>query len=184
MLFYLANCGISLIFVAANILYVSDADRTLHRRGDAKFNSRQITLFWEAPNFIAAKICWFTVCHLYFSIFGPTLAYSWLMGRQMQHGMTSLPDISDRNRTKCPWFFISLSPKPLCHMPNSLWRYLSIIELFCCLRLTIHKLHVMVGDTTERHFFLNWHFPTYCNSLIFGVPLYLANLAFLTLTLN
>ena len=23
--------------------------------GDAKFNSRQITLFWETPNFIAAK---------------------------------------------------------------------------------------------------------------------------------
>ena len=30
-------------------------------RGDAKFNSRQITLFWETPNFIAAKIYWFTV---------------------------------------------------------------------------------------------------------------------------
>ena len=44
----------------------SYVDRTLHRRGDAKFNSRQITLFWEKPNFIAAKICWFTViCSAY-----------------------------------------------------------------------------------------------------------------------
>ena len=33
-------------------------------RGDAKFNSRQITLFWETSNFIAAKICWFTVTRL------------------------------------------------------------------------------------------------------------------------
>ena len=42
-------------------IYVSYVDRTLHRRGDAKFNSRQVTLFWETPNFIAAKICCFTV---------------------------------------------------------------------------------------------------------------------------
>ena len=47
------------IFVAPP--YVNYVDRTVHRQGDAKFNSRQITLFWETPNFIAAKICWFTV---------------------------------------------------------------------------------------------------------------------------
>ena len=47
-----------------NVIYyvtIKTVDRTLHRRGDAKFNSRQITIFWEMPNFIAAKICWFTV---------------------------------------------------------------------------------------------------------------------------
>ena len=61
----LANCVFSLIFVAPT--YVNYVDRTLHRRGDAKFNSRQITLFWEMPNFIATKICWFTVSN--FSLF-------------------------------------------------------------------------------------------------------------------
>ena len=39
----LGNCVFSLIFVEpTSVNYV---DRTLHRRGDAKFNSRQITLF-------------------------------------------------------------------------------------------------------------------------------------------
>ena len=60
-LLYLANCVFSLIFVAPT--YVNYVDRTLHRLGDAKFNSRQITLFWEMPNLIATKICWFTVLH-------------------------------------------------------------------------------------------------------------------------
>ena len=55
----LANCVFSLIFVVPTYMIVPWS--TLHRRGDAKFNSRQITLFWETPNFIAAKICWFTV---------------------------------------------------------------------------------------------------------------------------
>ena len=39
----LANCVFSQIFVTPT--YVNYVDRTLHRRGDAKFNSRQITLF-------------------------------------------------------------------------------------------------------------------------------------------
>ena len=64
----LANCVFSLIFVAPT--HVNYVDRTLHRRGDAKFNSRQITLFWETPNFIAAKICWFTLCELIFPCVG------------------------------------------------------------------------------------------------------------------
>ena len=54
----LANCVFLLIFIVPT--YVNYVDRTLHRWGDAKFNSREITLFRETPNFIAAKICWFT----------------------------------------------------------------------------------------------------------------------------
>ena len=57
----LVNCVFSLIFVAANI-YV---DRTLHRRAAGR---RQITLFWETPNFIAAKICWFTVINKFWRL--------------------------------------------------------------------------------------------------------------------
>ena len=53
-LLYLANlanssCVFSIIFVPPT--YVSDVDRTLHRRGDAKFNSHQITLFLRNAKF-------------------------------------------------------------------------------------------------------------------------------------
>ena len=43
MLLYLADCVFSLIFGAPT--YVNYVDRTVHRRGDAKFNSCQTTLF-------------------------------------------------------------------------------------------------------------------------------------------
>ena len=59
-LLYLVNCVFSLIFVAANI-YIDHTSCMDGPWGDPKFNSRQITLFWEMPKFIAAKICWFTV---------------------------------------------------------------------------------------------------------------------------
>ena len=41
----LANCVFSLIFVAPK--YVNYVDRTLHRQGDAKFNSRQNLLIYS-----------------------------------------------------------------------------------------------------------------------------------------
>ena len=77
-----------------------------------------MTLFWEMPNFIAAKICWFTVyiCSLYWSQFSCLYTTKYQLGGHKQHALRSLILLHGSSNQTLATLIFSLISNSLCHV--------------------------------------------------------------------